>query len=72
MARISPHATVVLRPSGNHTATFAVNHNFFEQILDWSIGESRQASSTVNEILTIHNVLIAMQMLQFFTAVFDE
>ena len=29
-----------LRPSGNHTATFAVNHNFSEQILDWSIGES--------------------------------
>ena len=29
-----------LRPSGNHTATFAANHNFFEQILDWSIGES--------------------------------
>ena len=29
-----------LMPSGNHTATFAVNHNFLEQILDWSIGVS--------------------------------
>ena len=27
-------------PSGNHTATFAVNHNCFGQILDWSLGES--------------------------------
>jgi len=29
-----------LRPSGNHTATFAVNWIFFEHILDPSIGES--------------------------------
>ena len=29
-----------LRPSGNCTVTFAVNHNFIKQILEWSIGES--------------------------------